>query len=269
MKTVHLIIVAGFLFSMFQCSPTSQKQEETSNSETLEVNPPAPGFDQANSDPEAVEIADRVMEAMGGRTNWDQTRFLAWNFFGRRHLTWDKWTDRVRIEIPGDDLLILVNVGDLSGTVKKGGSIQENSDSLTHYLGKGKSIWINDSYWLVMPFKLKDSGVTLKYLGEGKSLSGDPMDILGLTFEGVGDTPQNRYEIGVDKESDLVCQWAFFKNAEDTLAAFTLPWKNYKQYGNILLSGDREKYQLSEIQVFDSLPDQVFESTDPVDLENL
>ena len=38
-------------------------------------NPPADGFDLENSDEAAMDIADEVMKAMGGRANWDQTRF--------------------------------------------------------------------------------------------------------------------------------------------------------------------------------------------------
>ncbi|MEJ2086172.1 MAG: hypothetical protein P8Y44_10915, partial [Acidobacteriota bacterium] len=47
-------------------------------------NPPAPGFNAEASDDEAIVIADQVMEALGGRKAWDDTRYLTWNFFGRR-----------------------------------------------------------------------------------------------------------------------------------------------------------------------------------------
>jgi hypothetical protein len=50
-------------------------------------NPPAAGFDEAGSDAKAIQIADMAMEAMGGRKNWDKTRYIAWNFFGNRKLS--------------------------------------------------------------------------------------------------------------------------------------------------------------------------------------
>ncbi len=46
------------------------------------ANPAADGFDMAGSDPKAVEIADQVMQAMGGRKAWDNTHYISWNFFG-------------------------------------------------------------------------------------------------------------------------------------------------------------------------------------------
>ena len=67
----------------------SAPQKDESSSEAIETNPPAPGFN-TNSDAKAIEIADQVMEAMGGRKNWDDTRYLFWNFFGVRTLLWDK-----------------------------------------------------------------------------------------------------------------------------------------------------------------------------------
>ena len=45
-----------------------------------------------------------------------------------------------------------------------------------------------------MPFKLKNSGVTLKYLGDTTATKdGKPADVLQLTFEGMGVTPDNKH----------------------------------------------------------------------------
>ena len=80
------------------------------------VNPPAPGFNLQDSDPAAVELADSVMMAMGGREGWDNTRFISWNFFGRRDLVWDKQTGDVRIESQQDSTIYLVNINTMVGT---------------------------------------------------------------------------------------------------------------------------------------------------------
>ncbi len=75
-------------------------------------NPPAPGFNLADSDPEAIRIADQVMEALGGRKNWDKTRYLKWNFFGKRRHTWDRYTGNYRLE--AGNLLVLMNLNRMS-----------------------------------------------------------------------------------------------------------------------------------------------------------
>lgn len=207
--------------------------------ETAFSNPAAEGFDQANSDPAAVELADSIMVAMGGWKNWQDTRYISWNFFGFRNLVWDKYQQLARIESLNDSITYVVDLENLSGKVWVKDQLIIDADSLNKMLQKAKSIWINDSYWLVMPFKLKDTGVTLKYLGEDTLMNGDRCNLLQLTFEDVGDTPQNKYLVYVDLKDNLVKQWAYYSNATQDSANFLRPWDNYKQYGKILLSADR------------------------------
>lgn len=222
-------------------------------------NPAAEGFDLDNSDPAAVELADSIMVAMGGRENWNNTRFISWNFFGNRDLVWDKREERVRIESLKDSITYLVNLKDLSGKVWVKGQEIKEADSLNKMLSRGKSIWINDSYWLVMPFKLKDSGVTLKYLGEDTLLTGDRCNLLQLTFNNVGDTPQNKYLVYVDLADNLVKQWAYYSDASQDSANFIRPWDNYKKYGRILLSADRsDGGGPRSVSVQDTMDEKIF-----------
>ncbi len=227
-------------------------------------NPPAAGFDSAGSDARAIEIADAVMRKMGGRSNWDRTRYLTWRFFGRRLHVWDRWTGDVRFEEA--DRITLMNVHNRTGRVWKAGVEIAESDSLKKYLDRGYRAWINDSYWLVMPYKLKDTGVTLTYGGEAEMENGRNAYVLTLTFTGVGVTPQNKYDVFVDRERMLVEQWAFYRNGSDEKPRFTGPWTGWKQHGRILLSAGRGTRAHSDVAVFDDLPRAVFESPHPVDM---
>lgn len=223
-------------------------------------NPPAPGFNKADSDLKAVGVADDVMQAMGGRPAWDSTRCISWNFFGRRTLVWDKQAGLCRIEWLNRPLKIIVNTNDGSGRVLIDTTEQTHLDTLAKYLDMGKKVWINDSYWLLMPFKLKDSGVTLKYSGKGKTEKGEDADVLQLTFSKVGVTPDNRYNVWVDKKSRLVTQWAYFEKASDTEPKIINPWADYQPYGKILLAGSRgERGVLTPIRVSDAPPAGIFE----------
>ena len=233
---IHTFLVWCFGVLLVGCNPENEDHKISGE------NPPAPGFDIANSDPAALELADSVMAAMGGRSNWDDTRFISWNFFGRRNLVWDKKEGDVRIESLPDSTIYLVNIHELKGRVKVRGQELTEPDTLRKMLEKAKSIWINDSYWLVMPFKLKDTGVTLKYLGEDTTRTGTPgimCNVLELTFKNVGDTPENKYQVYVDIKDNLVKEWAYYKDASQDSASQIWPWDNYKRYGRILLSADR------------------------------
>ena len=223
------------------------------------LNPPADGFDMANSDPKAVELADSIMNAMGGRRNWDKTRYISWNFFGGRDLTWDKKDNRVRIESLKDSIVYLVNLNKLQGRVSVKGQEITEPDSLKKMLTKGKSIWINDSYWLLMPFKLKDTGLTIKYIGEDTMRTGTKCNVLELTFKEIGDTPQNKYRIFVDTNDNLVKQWSYYSNSNQDSANFTRPWDNYQKYGDILISADRsDGAGPKNVKVDNTLPDKIF-----------
>ena len=222
-------------------------------------NPPAEGFNAAESDPAAIELADSIMVAVGGRKNWDATRFISWNFFGARDLVWDKKEGRVRIESNRDSTIYLLNLTTMEGKVQVKGQELTQADSLAKMLDKAKRIWINDSYWLVMPFKLKDSGVTLKYLGADTLVNDQHYNVLQLTFENVGATPQNKYDLYVGVHDKLVKYWSYYSDAKKDTANWTRPWDNYQKYGNILLSADRsDGAGPKNVRVSGEMPDDLF-----------
>jgi len=264
---IQFDLIPVYLIFLAMLAGCSTGESEKENVEDL--NPPSSGFNESGSDPQAIEIADKVMLAMGGRKNWDNTHYLCWNFFGRRYLVWDKWTGDVRIESYPDSIQYILNINTMKGRARVKGVEITDTDSLNNLLERGKRIWINDSYWLVMPYKLKDSGVTLKYLREEMTQDGDLSDVLQLTFEDVGVTPQNKYEVWVDKESSMVRQWAYY--AYDTLQepGFIVPWKDWQAKGQIMLSGNRGDNKLSDIMVLEKCPENTFSSFDPINLEQV
>jgi hypothetical protein len=200
-------------------------------------NPPAPGFDLAGSDPHAVALADEVMRALGGRAAWDDVRVLRFNFFGRRRHVWDKWTGDVRVE--EGDRVVLMNVDTGRGRAFEKGVEVADAAALAAALDRAKKQWVNDTYWLVMPFKLKDTGVTLRYGGQAELAAGRVADVLVLTFAGVGFTPQNKYEVLVDRDTKLVAEWRWFERATDPTPKLVTPWAGWRDCDGILLAGDR------------------------------
>lgn len=264
MKTKLFYLLCSLaIVALSACNPTPKEitQEPYGN-------PAAEGFNAVESDAEAIAIADEVMEAMGGRKAWDETHYLCWTFFGGDELVWDKWTGDVRIDRP-NGMTLLSNIHDGSGKAFMNGSEITEADSVSTLLGTAKRIWINHSYWLVMPFKLKDSGVTLRYLGPDTTRDGKPAEKLMMTFQEVGVTPENKYEVWVDKDSKLVSQWAFFQTLETPTPRFINPWTDYNKHGNVMLSASRGRGKLKDIMVFEELPKSVFTSPEKLDLKTL
>ena len=258
----NLIKISYLIFVVCACIQIQSCKDRAIGRNVL-VNPPAQGFNEAGSDSRAIDIADKVMESMGGRRAWDQTRYLCWSHGGRRHLIWDKHTGNVRIDSPVDTAVYLINIFTQEGRVQLHGSEMLDTSTLNRHLKIAYGIWINDSYWLAMPFKLKDSGVTLKYLREEPDLTGHYSHVMELTFNDVGLTPQNKYEVWVDTADNLIKQWAFYREYGQDTATAVWPWDNYQQKGSILLSGDRSDGRGPQnVRFFSELPESVFNDFD-------
>ncbi len=218
----------------------------------------------AQPDARAIRIAEATLERMGGRESWDRTRYIRWRFFDRRTHYWDKWTGNHRIE--SEDRLILMNVNTRDGRVWDKGEPTTDPAALEEALVQAHRWWVNDMYWLLMPYKLLDPGVTLTHNGEGQLLDGRPCDLLQVTFDQVGYTPENRYLVCVAHDTGLVEQWSYYAEAADAEPRFTLPWAGWRRFGRIMLSTDRGRDFDWQIAVYDELPSSVFESPDTVDL---
>ncbi len=233
-------------------------------------NPPMEGFNIEASDSRAIEIADLVMASMGGRQVWDQTRYLSWTLFGQDHV-WDKWTGMFRWQ--NDSTVVLVNIHTREGQAFIHGDEVLPSEEL---LAIAYRNWINAGYWLMLPFKLKDSGVTLGYKGEEMMSNGEKAHVLTLQFENVGLTPGNGYDVYVSTERNLVEQWSFYARADSEEPNFIRTWEGYKSYGGIMLADTRVDVTdpsnvrtLTNLGVYSELSDSVFENPNRINLSTL
>lgn len=262
-----ILCAIGLLFAcQTPTEPDTPKSTVTAASTAVDINPPAIGFNQAGSDPEAIALADSVMKAMGGRRAWDNTRAIRWNFFGRRTLTWDKRYNKVRIDFHDQNVIVSADTDGKKGWVVKDGIMIGNIKESVGWIKKANEIWVNDSYWVAMPFKLKDSGVTLSYIGKDSTKAGQAAEVIQLTFDGVGITPGNKYHVYIDPQSYLVTQWAFFAKADDSEPRFVLPWGDYKEYDGIMLASDRGEQDLTGIAVINDIGPEFFnDSSIPLD----
>ena len=128
MKNLFLLAVLFIGWTSCQ-TPTTPEDEPYGN-------PPAEGFNAAASDSEAIAIADKVMESMGGRKAWDETTVLEWNFFGRRKHYWNKSTGDIRIESAPDSTIYLMNINDMKGQIKQGETLITHPDTLNQFFMK-------------------------------------------------------------------------------------------------------------------------------------
>ncbi len=225
----------------------------------------------AERDPKAEVVAREMMEAMGGADAWNNAHFVRFDFIvkmggqiraDRGHL-WDKYTGRYRLEQTvegGKAQVVLFNVNDRSGDVYVDGRKLSESEA-AEPLEKAYGAFINDMYWLAMPWKWFDPGVNLKYLGE-RQRDGRTYDVVELTFEGVGLTPGDTYHAFVDKHSHLMSYWEYTLQS-DRKGAWT--WE-YGEFNGVTLATNHTnpeggQIDMGAVAVFDEVSDSYF--TDP------
>jgi hypothetical protein len=201
----------------------------------------------AAPDEKALKVAERVMDALGGEAAWKRTRFLRFDFavdrggatLMRRAHTWDKWTGRYRVEAKdekGRQVVVLMSLRTREGRALVDGKPAAGRE-LAQLIELAYGWWVNDAYWLLMPYKMRDAGVILSWVREDKK-AGATSDVVLLTFEGVGLTPKDRYWVYVDRDTALVDRWEFvLKGAKADPTPFD--WKGWKRHGGIMLADDR------------------------------
>ena len=189
----------------------------------------------------ATVIADQVMQALGGKPAWEKLQGLRWTFEvsvndtlrpGRRH-AWNKMSGWQRVEGKTRTGMPYCFIGSLNsgeGMAWMDGNAIEG-DSLQKLIKRSRSIWINDTYWMLMPYKLRDPGVKLGYDGD-TLIAGTTYDRLALAFENVGDTPGDRYWVYVNRANHRVERWDMVLEG-DRPAAESYSWEGWEQHDGL------------------------------------
>jgi len=171
-----------------------------------------------NRDPKAVEVAPTMMQAMGGEDAWNAVHFVRFDFkinagklkCDNAHL-WDRKDGRYRIERTGKHEVDLFTIADYerdkSGSVYLNGEKLEG-DEARKLLADAYRSYINDTWWLCMPWKWMATGVNLKYVGTEKR-GPQTFDVVELTFGHVGLTPGDMYHAFVSQKSHLMTHWEY------------------------------------------------------------
>src|SRR5262249_34366936 len=113
-------------------------------------------------------------------------------------------------------------------------SDEENAKRLEGAYGR----FINDTYWLLAPWKIFDPGVHLAYDGEKPCPGGGECDVLKLSFEDVGLTPKDVYWLLSTRDGRQRLQWQHVLGAEAELPP-TVAWQDWKPMNGMLVSLDK------------------------------
>jgi hypothetical protein len=225
-----------------------------------------------------VTWAQEVLDALGGRAAWDGVQTVRFAFTVSRHDTvltqrthyWDKAHGRDRIDgttRAGKAFVCLANLdGRLADTYLDGAKLT-GQDSVT-WADRAYGMWVNDSYWLFMPYKMLDAGVHLADVGDTTEV-GVRYHRVRLTFDHVGLTPGDTYWVYINPTSHMVEKWAYILQGESP-PPMVWWWEDWRKVGPLMLAATRRspneptRIELRDLAYFAQLPASAFMSPAPV-----
>ena len=216
----------------------------------------------ASDAPRAQAVGKALWNALGGDDGWNRARYLRFEWIverdGKRLVarthSWDRYTGRYRVDGVDKEqpYSVYFNINTRAGEAIVGGKRVTDAAQAKKWLDDGYEAFINDSYWLLAPFKIFDPGVALSYGGEDKGPKGEACDVLKLSFAGVGLTPQDVYWLFVDKTSHLVVEWKYLLGGEKKPPT-AFAWSDWKKVGSIQLASMRSGVGKPSVIRFDNL----------------
>jgi hypothetical protein len=202
----------------------------------------------ADRDAKADSIGKEFIAALGGQGAWEKARQLEFTFVvdrdgktvARFEHVWDRYTGDYRVQgtdKTGAPFAVYFNVNTRQGKGFVNGKPVEGEE-LQKLLQNAYGRFINDSYWLLAPWKIFDPGVHLTYDGEKPCPDGGACDVLKLSFEDVGLTPKDIYWLWVTRDGRKMVQWQYVLNGAQEEPTTAL-WKNWKNFSGMWLSTDK------------------------------
>lgn len=113
----------------------------------------------------------------------------------------------------------------------------------------GYARWVNDSYWLLAPLKIRDRGVKVQ-AGGTKNLNGVACETLRLSFAKVGLTPTDQYVFYIDPKTKLPLAWDYVPASGEGMQA---TWEKFQNFGGLTLATEHnfkgKTIRLADIRV--------------------
>ena len=186
-----------------------------------------PSFASAEDQPgSAATLAQAVWQASGGE-NWSRVQTIDFTFavekdgktIASADHHWDVAAQTDHVKWKGKDVTV---------------NLAEPASDANAKAAYGR--WVNDSYWLLAPLKLKDRGVNLTDEGK-KEMDGTECEVLRLSFGKVGLTPNDQYRLYIDPKTKLVSSWDYMPEPGKSLHG---TWTDYQESGGLKLATDHQ-----------------------------
>lgn len=177
----------------------------------------------------AEVLTDKIQAAINQKA-WDATSAVTFSFMGSHHYIWDKKNNLVQVQ--WDDKKVLYHTQTLEGIVYEH-NIKLNNSEKTDAIKKANDYFNNDSFWLIAPFKLRDTGTTRSIVMQ------DNKEALMVTYTSGGSTPGDSYVWIVD-ENHVPRAWRMWVSIVP-IGSFETSWEDWTTFSNGLKVATKHK----------------------------
>jgi hypothetical protein len=200
-------------------------------------------------DRESEPVVRALTDAMGGLKAWESLPCFRFDFVvvrdgkeaARYRHWWDKVRGRCRVEgkdEKGKSVTAIFNLADKKGIAFVEGIGESDPARVAEIIQNGYERWVNDTYWVMMPFKLRDPGVKVHY-SKSERTQQAVYDVLEVTFmPGVGLTSDDHYWLYVNRATHLIDRWEFVLTGQKPPPSGST-WEAWTNVGPVKLSLQR------------------------------
>jgi hypothetical protein len=238
-------------------------------------------FDASKSDAKAVAIADEVITAVGGVAAFDKAHQISFTekviLDGQEkvnvHHDWDRWNGRHRFEKKDPatqvDVMVAYEIYGEASFAEIDGKNDVPRETIAQVKGEALKRVQLDTFNLLFPFKLKDPGVTLKYVEERAEPAAPDKpvyDVIRVSFDaGVGPSPGDVYYVVVDKATHLIKHIELVEQGKADNQRIGYAFSDWQDVGGLKLSLKRqnigyaaELLEFSGVKISATINDDLF-----------
>ncbi|MCB4809071.1 hypothetical protein LG651_12505 [Tamlana sp. 62-3] len=134
---------------------------------------------------QADALATKMLKTLNYQA-YKNTDYIEWTFKKRHHFNWDKKNNICDVFWRNNK--VILNFNNLSKSKAYTNNIPQSGENATKLIKKATTLFNNDSFWLVAPFKVFDDGVERRLVKTETN-----GDALLVSYTSGGSTPGDSY----------------------------------------------------------------------------
>lgn len=219
-------------------------------------------------DPDVARIHRRMMDTLAPDRGWERARYIRFDWVvergdgetTRRSHRWDRESGLYRLEssTEGGTMVALFDLDEpMEGRVWIDGEAVADARR-RDLLDRAHAVHVNDTRWLLMPYRWEEPEVRAEYVGRETDEEGRSWDVVRLSF----DRGQSVYHAWVSSGSGMMDRWSHTR--AEGVEPVVSEWRGWRRVGPIMLASERPlsgremTIRFENIEVAETVPPDAF-----------